>query len=134
MSDLTDWLASVQQTESNGRDYDANGAPLTSPAGAQYAMQVMPATAQDPGYGVTPAKDSSPEEADRVGREYYAALVNKYGDPITAAAAYNAGPGKVDDALSKTGGDIAQALPMLPKETQQYVQKVQANLPQPQTG
>ena len=52
-------------TESNSRDY-ANGRPVTSPKGAKFAMQVMPATARDPGFGLRPA---NPDNANDMNRE-----------------------------------------------------------------
>ena len=36
----------IVQLESGGKDFDQQGRPLTSPAGAKYSAQVMPATAQ----------------------------------------------------------------------------------------
>jgi hypothetical protein len=112
----------IRRSESGGRDYDQYGRPLTSPKGALFAMQVMPATARNPGFGITPVRDQSPQEYNRVGREYYSALVNKYGgDEIKAAAAYNAGPGAVDNAIARGGENY---LSVLPGETQAYVQNV----------
>lgn len=78
----------------------------------------MPATARDPGFGVAPAKGNNPQEFNRVGREYLAALHRRYGgDPAKMWAAYNAGPGAVDKALSAGGNWLRQ----LPRETQNYV-------------
>jgi GNAT superfamily N-acetyltransferase len=110
----------VQNIESNGRRFDQNGQLLTSPKGAQGEMQVMPGTSRDPGFGVTPARDSSPEELARVGRDYIAAMQTRYGDDAKALAAYNAGPGAVDAAV-KLHGDAWLA--HLPDETQKYVAK-----------
>jgi len=105
--------------ESGGQRYGPDGKLLTSPKGAQGEMQVMPKTATDPGFGVTPARDNSPDELARVGRDYLAAMQQRYGDDAKALAAYNAGPGAVDAAL-KQGGDW---LSHLPAETQAYVAK-----------
>jgi len=110
----------VKHIESGGRRYGKDGQLLTSPKGAQGEMQVMPYTASDPGFGVAPARDSSPEELARVGRDYLDAMVKRYGDRDKALAAYNAGPGAVDDAIKKGGNDW---LSMLPNETQKYVGK-----------
>lgn len=109
----------VLSNESGGKRYGADGALLTSPKGAQGEMQVMPKTATDPGYGVVPAKDGSPEELARVGRDYLAAMEHRYQDPAMAMAAYNAGPGAVDKALLHG----ANWLEHLPDETQKYVTK-----------
>ena len=49
-------LKAIEQVESGGRR-DA-----VSPKGARGRMQVMPATARQPGYKVKPARDESEEE------------------------------------------------------------------------
>jgi hypothetical protein len=118
----------VESMESGGRDTDANGNLLTSPAGAQGRMQVMPATSANPGYGVTPARDNSPQELARVGRDYLGAMSARYGDPALTLAAYNAGPARVDKWLEQYGDprtgqisvqDWASKIPFA--ETQAYV-------------
>jgi hypothetical protein len=113
-------LPITASTESNGKDFDG-GKAVTSPKGAKYAMQVMPATARKPGFGIAPAKDDSPAEYNRVGTELLGKLTEKYGgDPAKAWAAYNCGTGRVDHALSKHGDAW---LAHLPNETQNYVAK-----------
>lgn len=104
-----------------------------SPKGARGIMQIMPATAMNPGFGVpsifTLAKergiavpDMSAETADKLlqnpslnaefGSRYRSAMEKRFGgDPVLAAAAYNAGPGAVQQA----GG-----VPNIP-ETRKYV-------------
>jgi hypothetical protein len=79
-------------------------------------MQVMPGTSRDPGFGVKPARDGSPDELARVGRDYANTLLARYGDPKLAAIAYNMGPGATDKWLA-AGADMSK----LPKETQGYV-------------
>ena len=37
--------------------------------------QVMPKTLKNPGYGVTPARSNTPEEYERVGRDYWRAML-----------------------------------------------------------
>jgi hypothetical protein len=124
------------------KQVESGGVPgLVSSAGAEGTMQVMPNTQRDPGFGVTPAKDNSQAELERVGRDYYAAMQKKYGDDNLAAIAYNMGPGKTDTWLTK-GGEFNQ----LPKETQEYIGRVnlanakinraqaQVAVPQTQTG
>lgn len=81
-------------------------------------MQVMPATARDPGYGVAPARNDSPQEYNRVGNEYLEAMYRKYGDPAKMWAAYNAGPGRLEKALRKLGPNWLRGMP---RETQEYV-------------
>ena len=87
-------------------------------------MQVMPATAADPGFGVRPS-NGTPSDDVRVGQEYLAAMRHRYGGDMSKAwGAYNAGPGAVDAAIAK-GGDWLSALPA---ETQAYVRNNMARL------
>jgi len=109
----------IMAKESGGRRFDKEGNLLTSPKGAQGEMQVMPATARDPGFGIRPAKDNSPDELRRVGDEYAGVLLNRYKDPIVAMIAYNMGPGATDKWLA-AGADPSK----LPKETQGYIRNV----------
>lgn len=109
-------LKMIEQKESGGRDYDKYGRLLTSPAGAQGRMQVMPATSRDPGFGIRPAKEGDVEDLARVGREYYTKMLDRYQDPKIAAIAYNWGPGNTDKWLS-AGADMSR----LPAETRNYV-------------
>ena len=113
----------IRDIESGNRDYDEFGRPVTSSKGAKFAAQVMPATNTNPGYGVKPAADASAEESNRVGRDYFAAMKNKYGDSELAAAAYNAGPGRVDRILQKAKQTGRDWKTMLPRETQKYLNK-----------
>ena len=107
--------ASVARVESNNRDFNPDGSPVTSSAGAKFAMQVLPSTAHNPGYGVRPAQNDSAAEYDRVGHDYLAALQRHYGGNMQAAlSAYNAGPGTVDRALASGA----------PLPSQGYVNKV----------
>lgn len=107
------------QAESGNRERDARGRLITSPKGAQGLMQVMPGTNVAPGFGVRPAQNDSDAERSRVGRDYLAAMMTRYGnDPAKAWAAYNWGPGKLDAAIRRHGdGWLASA----PKETRAYV-------------
>ena len=108
----------IEMIESGG---DPNA---VSAAGAVGPMQLMPGTAADPGYGIEPAKDDSPEENRRVGSEYIDALLKKYdGNLDHALYAYNWGPGNVDKWIA--AGEDPSALP---KETAEYVPKVKAQL------
>lgn len=116
-------LNAVMQAESGGRRYDSKGNLLTSPKGAQGEMQVMPGTARSPGFGVEPAKSSSPEELARVGRDYLKTMLDRYGSLDRALVAYNWGPKNADAWIAK-GADPAK----LPAETQQYVSRVQSTL------
>jgi len=102
-----------------------------SPAGARGLMQLMPGTASqvsrelgisDPGpYGVL-----DPELNIRLGSTYLRDKLKRYqGNRLAAAAAYNAGPGRVDQWL----GDGVEAFDLfvesIPyRETRDYVQAV----------
>lgn len=120
--DMPKLTGAVMQAESGGKRYAKDGQLLTSPKGAQGEMQVMPGTAKSPGYGVAPAKDGSPDELARVGRDYLGAMVKEFkGDLRMALAAYNAGPGAVQDAVKSHGENW---LAKMPAETQGYVAKI----------
>ena len=113
MTDIT------AHAESRNRERDAKGNLITSPAGAQGKMQVMPGTNTDPGFGVRPAQNNSDEERTRVGRDYLAAMMKRYkNDPAKAWAAYNWGPGNLDSAVAKYGEKWFDSAP---KETRDYV-------------
>lgn len=93
--------ASVGRVESNNRDFNPDGSPVTSSAGAKFAMQVLPSTAHNPGFGVTPAANDTAAEYDRVGHDYLGALQRHYGGNLReAVSAYNAGPGSVDRTIA----------------------------------
>ncbi len=88
-------------------------AKAVSPAGAQGLMQLMPSTAR--GLGVADALD--PAQNVMGGAKLLRQLLDRYkGDARLALAAYNAGPGAVD----QYGGVPPYA------ETQRYVPKVLA--------
>ena len=107
-------LQAIEQVESGGRR-DA-----VSPKGARGRMQVMPATARQPGYRVKPARDESEEEYTRVGRDYAMALLNHYdGDLEATLVAYNYGPGNANKWIA-SGRNKSD----LPKETRDYITKV----------
>lgn len=93
----------TKQTESKG-NVNAIGPYIEGQGTAKGSMQVMDGTNWKPGYGVTPAKDNSPEERARVGSDYIIALAKNYsGDMAKAWAAYNAGPSNVDKAIKDAG-------------------------------
>lgn len=112
---------------------ESGGNPnAVSPRGARGRMQVMPGTNADPGFGVRPAADSSEAERARVGRDYLDAMIQRYdGNVSMALAAYNAGPGRVDQWIKKIGdprtsaisdAEWASRIPI--KETRDYVPSV----------
>lgn len=114
-------------SESNGQRYGPDGKTLlTSPKGAKGEMQVLDGTNKNPGYGVKPAQDDSPAERARVGRDYLQAMLTLYGEPAKAWAAYNAGPGRLDQALKESAAGRSGSvdwLSYMPKETRVYVAK-----------
>jgi soluble lytic murein transglycosylase-like protein len=121
-----DLLGRVFMTESGGRPDIVSGQTVST-AGAEGPMQVMPGTQRDPGFGVTPAKDGTAEENFRVGSDYLAAMVKKYGGNVQhALMAYNWGPGNVD-AWLKSGADLSK----VPAETRKYVARITPEGAQP---
>ena len=107
-------LQAIEQVESGGRR-DA-----VSPKGARGRMQVMPATARQPGYRVKPARNETEEEYTRVGRDYAMALLNHYGGDLEATlVAYNYGPTKANKWIA-SGRNKSD----LPKETRDYITRV----------
>jgi hypothetical protein len=134
LSSLTanDMLPYIVGRETNGVHYSANGGLITSPAGAQGITQVMPKTGVNPGYGVVPLRNTSADEYKRFGHDYYDAMLKEFGgDHTKALAAYNAGPGAVQNAVAAAQKNGGNWLNNLPVETQKYVpgivSKVQAS-------
>jgi hypothetical protein len=82
-----------------------------SKAGALGVMQLMPRTAKE--LGVDPM---NPEENIRGGIVYLKKMMDQFNDPTLALAAYNAGPGRVNQILRSGRGIEA-----LPRETQNYI-------------
>lgn len=96
----------VAGAESGNRETNPDGSTVTSSKGAQGVMQVMPGTANDPGFGVRPAAtlpDGTVDPVDRarMGRDYLDTMVKRYnGNVAQALAAYHDGPGAVDKAIA----------------------------------
>lgn len=125
MSLPTDALGQLSDLTKAQIQVESGGNPnAVSPKGARGLMQLMPGTQKDPGFGIIPARDDSPEENVRVGQEYQAALTDKYKDPKLALMAYNWGPGNVDKWM-ENGADPNK----VPRETSQYVEKVLSKVP-----
>lgn len=123
-SPLSRMQAITAQTESHNNPV-AVGPNVPGQGTAKGSMQVMDATRTDPGFGVTPAQNTSPAELARVGNDYLGAMVQRYGDPAKAWAAYNAGPGTLDKAMAaaQAAGTPSAWLQNMPPDTQAYVQK-----------
>jgi hypothetical protein len=131
------------QAESGGRQFAPNGQVLTSPKGAMGVGQVMPATAMQPGYGVTNIFDLAQQRGMPVaqrdeatarqllgneqlnrdfGQSYFNAMQQRFpGDPAASVAAYNAGPGRVGQNMQANAGQLNRG--QLPAETQAYLQQ-----------
>ena len=112
-----------------------------SPAGARGLMQLMPATAtrvaRDLGIRHSTALlTEDPEHNARLGKAYLATRLERYrGAAILAAAAYNAGAGRVDEWIERFGDprdprvdaiDWIETIPFT--ETRNYVQRVMESL------
>lgn len=124
---LLDLVDRVQQQESGGQQFDESGQPLQSSAGAVGVMQVMPATAPEAAQlaGVPydeNAYRNDPNYNKLLGIAYLSEMLRRFdGDVEKAVAAYNAGPGAVEDAIDRDGRNW---LAYLPEETQNYVSKL----------
>ena len=114
-------IEAVRFTESRGNQ-DA-----VSPVGAIGSMQVMPATANDPGFGIAPAEKNvdgsyNLDDIDRLGEEYLGKMRERYPNDFEAALiAYNAGPGNADMWI--LNGRNYELLPDR-AQTEAYVNKV----------
>jgi hypothetical protein len=85
---------------------------VVSPVGAQGIAQFMPRTAKE--YGLENPFD--PIQALEASAQFLRELVEKFGNVGLAAAAYNAGPGRVGKWVAKGG--------KLPAETRHYVRAI----------
>jgi len=111
------WIREVMRQESGGRLYSRSGAPITSSAGAMGLMQVMPGTYDElrvryPELGSDPF---DPRNNILAGTAYIREMYDIYGSPGFLAA-YNAGPGRLDDYLTRSR--------TLPEETRRYVASI----------
>lgn len=118
-------------TESNGQQFDKNGKPLTSSAGAIGVAQVMPTTGPEAAKlaGLPWDEDryrNDPAYNRALGKAYFAEQLRAFdGDLAKAYAAYNAGPGRVRQEVkdAKKRGEPDAWLSNLPAETRAYVAK-----------
>lgn len=104
-------ILAVMRTESGGNPR------AISPAGAMGLMQIMPATW--PGLSAQHRLGADPFDIRAnilAGAAYLRAMLDRYGDPGIALAAYNAGPRRVDDWRAGTQS--------LPAETVAYVARI----------
>jgi hypothetical protein len=103
----------VMRMESGGRTMLTPSQPIISDKGAMGLMQVMPQTYQEMRAQYRLGADPfNPLDNIPAGVAYLKWLKGKYGYPVLFAA-YNAGPGQVDDSLTR-------GTP-LPQETKLYI-------------
>jgi hypothetical protein len=113
----------IEGNESGGKQFK-DGKPLKSSKGATGVMQVMPGTGPEAaklaGLKWNPDRLANDEHYNRaLGQAYYREMLRRFdGNPELAAAAYNAGPGRVQKVLSDYGEDWENHLP---EETRKYV-------------
>ncbi len=115
-----EWIRAVMHQELGGHLY-LHGDLVTSGAGAMGLMQVMPDTYDElrsryPELGDDPF---DPHDNIMAGSAYLREMYDIYGSPGFLAA-YNAGPGRLDDYLTRNRP--------LPAETRRYVAAISPNL------
>jgi soluble lytic murein transglycosylase len=115
-------------TESGGRQFAADGTPLTSPKGAIGIAQVMPGTGPEAAKLAGLPWDENryrndPAYNKAIGMAYFQRQLQDNGGNLAMAyAAYNAGPGALKKAI-KDAGQGGDWLALLPAETRNYVTK-----------
>ena len=98
----------LKKQESGGKQFDANGNPLTSPAGALGVAQVMPGTGEEAAklaglpWDLNKLK-TDPEYNEKLGKAYLQKQLETFGSLDKALAAYNAGPDWVRQAVTAAG-------------------------------
>jgi hypothetical protein len=96
-------IPKLAQIESGNQHLDVKGNLTKSPTGALGKYQILPSTAKDPGFGITPIPDlaKAPEaEHKRFATDYLSAMLKEFGNDMEKAlAAYNAGPAVVRNAI-----------------------------------
>ena len=111
------WIREVMRQESGGNLYNRRGELITSGAGAMGLMQVMPATYDElrGRYRELGGDPFDPHNNIMAGTAYIREMFDIYGSPGFLAA-YNAGPGRMDDYLTRNR--------TLPEETRRYVANI----------
>lgn len=111
------WIREVMRQESGGRMYGRGGDLITSGAGAMGLMQVMPGTYDELRGRYSELGDDAfdPRNNIMAGTAYIREMYDIYGSPGFLAA-YNAGPGRLDDYLTRNR--------TLPEETRRYVASI----------
>jgi soluble lytic murein transglycosylase-like protein len=113
-------LAAQLMAESAGNAKAVNNADIRVTGEPSIGIaQFQPATAKQ--YGVDP---TNPEQSIQGQANYMSDLLKKYGgDQRLALAAYNWGPGNLDNAIAKAKGGAVR----LPSTTEKYVSKILAS-------
>jgi membrane-bound lytic murein transglycosylase B len=107
------WIRAVMLAESGGRTMIGEGQPITSSTGAMGLMQLMPSTYADMRAQYSLGADPfDPHDNVIAGAAYLRWLRQKYDYPAMFAA-YNDGPGNLEERLAHGG--------LLPRETQLYL-------------
>ena len=136
-----DWPVPTEYALAIARQESEFDAAAASTAGARGLMQLMPATAEhmaeSAGVPFVPARLTvDPLYNARLGTEYLARMLARYdGSYVLATAAYNAGPGRVDQWLEQNGDprdagvDPVIWIESIPfTETRNYVMRVLESL------
>ena len=126
-SDTSSLIRSLIQAESSGNPN------AISPKGARGLMQVMPETGAEVAQklGMTNYDLMNPEDNQKIGTAYFNQMLDQFGSPELASAAYNAGPGRVQRTIDRLGtNDPNLVLAQLPEETRNYVPKVMSGASQ----
>lgn len=89
--------------------------------GASGIWQLMPATAKR--FGISTSQRYQLAPSTTAALTYFKALHQKFGSWELAIAAYNAGEGRIQQALNKKPGCTNVQQLSLPQETKQYVQR-----------
>ena len=118
------WIRAVIRQESGGRTVSADNSPITSAAGAMGVMQLMPGTYSQMAEQYRLGDDPfDPHDSIYAGAAYLNWLHRKYGFPAMFAA-YNDGPGNIEDHLyhgrplpAETRGYIASIVRFLREKT-----------------
>jgi membrane-bound lytic murein transglycosylase B len=118
------WIRAVMRQESGGRTVLSDNSPITSSTGAMGIMQVMPGTYSEMAAQYRLGADPfDPHDNIYAGTAYLNWLHHKYGYPAMFAA-YNDGPGNIEDHLhhgrplpAETRGYIASIAHFLKEKT-----------------
>lgn len=119
----------VLGAESAHRQFDKYGRTLTSPKGAEGISQIIPGTGPEAAKLADLPYDRQRLRTDKeyntaLGNAYFNKQLKDFGTEELAAAAYNAGPGRVRQALARAEREGGDVMSYLPAETRKYVPTV----------